>query len=68
MKRKTTAKATDKFQPLAARLRPVKLDEFVGQIHLLGKDKPLRKAIENGVLHSMIFWGPPGKRYSRIGR
>ncbi|MDR3492896.1 MAG: replication-associated recombination protein A [Gammaproteobacteria bacterium] len=48
------------FQPLAARLRPVSLDEYVGQTHLLGIGKPLRKAIEQGVLHSMILWGPPG--------
>lgn len=48
------------FVPLAARLRPVILNEFYGQSHLLGKDKPLRRAIEQGQLHSMIFWGPPG--------
>ncbi len=48
------------FQPLAARLRPTSLDELVGQTHLLGEGKPLRKAIEQGVLHSMILWGPPG--------
>jgi putative ATPase len=48
------------FQPLAARMRPLVLAEFVGQTHLLGANKPLRKALEQGVLHSMIFWGPPG--------
>ena len=48
------------FQPLADRLRPTSLKEFVGQTHLLGKGKPLRQAIEQGVLHSMILWGPPG--------
>jgi len=48
------------YQPLAAKLRPASLDEFIGQTHLLGKDKPLRKAIEQGILHSMILWGPPG--------
>lgn len=48
------------FQPLAARLRPTSLEEFVGQTHLLGAGKPLRKAIEQGILHSMILWGPPG--------
>lgn len=53
-------KPEGEFQPLAARLRPRSLDEFVGQSHLLGAGKPLRKAIELGVLHSMIFWGPPG--------
>jgi putative ATPase len=48
------------FQPLAARLRPASIDEFVGQTHLLGANKPLRKAMEMGALHSMILWGPPG--------
>lgn len=47
-------------EPLAARLRPSVLAEFVGQTHLLGPGKPLRKAIELNVLHSMILWGPPG--------
>lgn len=53
-------KVNKEFQPLAARLRPKTLDEFVGQTHLLGPNKPLRKAIENGIIHSMILWGPPG--------
>lgn len=44
------------FEPLAARLRPENLAEFVGQPHLLSPGKPLRKAIEQGILHSMIFW------------
>jgi hypothetical protein len=47
-------------QPLAARMRPTTLDEFVGQEHLLAPGKPLREAIERGVPGSMIFWGPPG--------
>ena len=47
-------------RPLAARMRPVSLDEFVGQPHLLGPGKPLRDAIERGTPGSMIFWGPPG--------
>ena len=47
-------------QPLAARMRPRQLDEYVGQEHLLGPDKALRSAIEAGRLHSMILWGPPG--------
>lgn len=47
-------------QPLAARLRPKNLDEFVGQKHLVGEGKPLRRALELGVISSMIFWGPPG--------
>lgn len=48
------------FIPLAAALRPTSLDEFFGQQHLLAKNKPLRRAIEQGQLHSMIFWGPAG--------
>jgi putative ATPase len=47
-------------RPLADRMRPDCLAQFVGQEHLLGTDKPLRQAIESGRLHSMIFWGPPG--------
>ncbi|HWN19685.1 MAG TPA: replication-associated recombination protein A [Gemmatimonadales bacterium] len=47
-------------RPLAARMRPETLDEFVGQDHLLGSGKPLRDAIERGAPGSMIFWGPPG--------
>lgn len=48
------------YQPLATRLRPTKLDDLIGQTHLLGEGKPLRRAILQGILHSMIFWGPPG--------
>ncbi|OCG04827.1 replication-associated recombination protein A [Gilliamella apis] len=51
---------TDEFKPLAARMRPRNLSEYIGQSQLLGKDKPLPKAIEAGHLHSMILWGPPG--------
>ncbi|MDF3936323.1 replication-associated recombination protein A [Pseudomonas citronellolis] len=47
-------------QPLAARLRAASLDEYAGQEHLLARGKPLREALEQGALHSMIFWGPPG--------
>jgi len=46
--------------PLAERMRPKSLDDYFGQQHLVGKDKPLRKAIESGSLPSMLFWGPPG--------
>lgn len=56
------------FQPLASRLRPTSIDEFVGQTHLLGLGKPLRKAIEQGVLHSMILWGPPGTGKTTLAR
>ena len=44
-------------QPLAARLRPNSLDDYVGQQHLVGPGKPLRQALERGQLHSMILWG-----------
>jgi len=46
--------------PLAERMRPKNLDDYVGQKHLVGKGAVLRKAIESGNLPSMIFWGPPG--------
>ncbi|ATZ74409.1 recombination factor protein RarA [Idiomarina sp. X4] len=48
------------FKPLAARMRPRTVDEYVGQQHLLAPGKPLRVAVEQGHLHSMILWGPPG--------
>ncbi|VAW74451.1 Replication-associated recombination protein RarA [hydrothermal vent metagenome] len=48
------------FRPLADRIRPTNLTEFIGQAHILGPGKPLRLAVESGQLHSMIFWGPPG--------
>ena len=48
------------FRPLADRMRPRTLDEFVGQHTVVGQGTPLRQAIENDRLHSMIFWGPPG--------
>lgn len=47
-------------QPLAARLRPRRIEDYIGQEHILDKGKPLRLAIEHGQLHSMLFWGPPG--------
>ncbi len=50
----------DMGQPLAARMRPQNLNEYIGQDHLLGAGKPLRLSIERGQIHSMILWGPPG--------
>src|SRR5437868_11213052 len=50
----------DKSTPLADRMRPRTLDEFVGQEHLLGEAKPLRLQIERDDPGSIIFWGPPG--------
>lgn len=52
--------AENDFRPLAASMRPRTLEEYCGQQHLIGVGKPLRKAIEAGHSHSMIFWGPPG--------
>ncbi|MFI2809905.1 replication-associated recombination protein A [Microbulbifer sp. JSM ZJ756] len=49
-----------KNQPLAARMRPRNLAQYMGQTHLLGPGKPLREAVEREQLHSMVLWGPPG--------
>lgn len=46
--------------PLAERMRPQNIDEIIGQEHLVGKGKPIRKMVENGSVTSMMFWGPPG--------
>ncbi|MCV6627453.1 MAG: AAA family ATPase, partial [Cellvibrionaceae bacterium] len=48
------------YQPLAARMRPLALQDYIGQRHLLGPGRPIQQAIEHQSLHSMIFWGPPG--------
>jgi len=52
--------AIDRSRPLAERMRPLSLDDFVGQEHILGPEKPLRKQIERDALTSVILWGPPG--------
>jgi len=48
------------LEPLASRIRPQTLEEFIGQEHLVGKNKPIRKALDNQHVFSMLFWGPPG--------
>lgn len=50
----------ESVEPLASKIRPQMIDEFIGQEHLVGKNKPLRIAIENGHIFSFILWGPPG--------
>src|SRR3954468_11053584 len=55
-------------QPLAARMRPRTLDEFVGQEHLVGERGPLRRSIARGHLASILLWGPPGSGKTTLAR
>jgi putative ATPase len=63
-----TTTAPVEFRPLADRMRPRSLAEFVGQRHLLDAGKPLRRAVDTGTLHSMILWGPPGSGKTTLAR
>ena len=56
------------YIPLAERLRPQFLDEYIGQRHLIAPGRPLYEAIKSGRLHSMIFWGPPGTGKTSLAR
>ena len=56
------------WRPLADRMRPRTLDAFIGQSHILGPDKSLRRALAEGKLHSMVLWGPPGTGKTTLAR
>ena len=56
------------MQPLADRMRPTRIAEIAGQAHLLAPGKPLERAVQGGVLHSMILWGPPGSGKTSLAR
>lgn len=66
--RNTDMTTQQDYRPLADRLRPERLQDYVGQDHILGEGKPLRLAIEQGHLHSIVFWGPPGTGKTTIAR
>jgi hypothetical protein len=68
MRQQTLFEKPQQDVPLATRMRPRTLDEFVGQTHLLGEGKVLRQLIEEDRVSSMIFWGPPGVGKTTLAR
>ena len=63
-----TSVGSQDFRPLADRVRPKSIDQVYGQDHILGAGKPLRRALEGGVLHSMVLWGPPGSGKTTLAK
>src|SRR5580704_73827 len=63
-----SSRAGSDSRPLAARVRPAQLQDFVGQSHLLGEGSALRTAIEQGHPHSMVLYGPPGTGKTTLAR